>query len=608
MVLAMFVGMLIYMPLQSLLPAELQQIGMALFMAWPMVVWMRVRGHAWRHGFEMAAAMLVPWAALGTASKVIPSLAPFAEWAMYAGMLAYMVFRREHYLGGTAHAHAAQPPDSHSRSIPWRRLLLIAAYLLAIVVVPPAVIGANYYHKLTADVEPYEAPIYSGELPAPPPPDPARKIAIVVSGPRGSEIGDTLEAYEILARSGAFNVYSVAPERTALPLMPGIAFGASSLDFVPHFSFADYDAQIGRQPDLIAIPWFDGNYSAEGDAATLDWIRSRFGANTTILAICSGNMILADTGLLAGHTATTNTGTFDYVQSHSPTTTWLHNVRYVDDGSFVTSTNLTAGIDATLHVVDRFAGRATALEVARQIGYTHTAALDNPAFDAPDAAAFLAPISINSGLEGPKQPVGVLLYEGVTELGLSGLVDPLEGTASVRTFVTAPERKIIRSRDGFLFLPRYDFSNVPSVDRVLVPAGENDAAKQRVIAAWSGQTPPEDVYAHVGSGQTAYDVSFRDVARTRNASLARAMASGLFFSADPRDFANASWPVSEAVALLALMLLAAGAVRAVAVTCSGAVRRAYRPRLRRGDDAHPGHQEPPTVARGVAGPRAAEGN
>jgi transcriptional regulator GlxA family with amidase domain len=608
MVLAMYVGMLIYMPLQSLLPAEVQPIGMALFMAWPMVVWMRIRGHAWRHGFEMAAAMLVPWVALAAAARLIPSLAPLSELAMYAGMLVYMLFRREHYLGGAAHAHAAQPVRARSRRIPWRRALLVAAYLLAILLVPPVVIGANYYHKLTADLEPHAAPAYAGELPAPAPPDPAKKIAIVVSGPRGSEIGDTLEAYEILARSGAFNVYSVAPERTPLPLMPGFAFGASSLDFVPHFSFAEYDAQIGRQPDLIAIPWFDGNYSPEQDSATLDWIRARFGANTTILAICSGNEILADTGLLAGHTATTNTGTFDYVQSHSPTTRWLRNVRYVDDGSLVTSTNLTAGIDATLHVVDRFAGRATALDVARQIGYSQTGALDNPAFDAPDASAFLAPISINSGLEGPKQPVGVLLYDGVTELGLSGLVDPLEGTASVRTFVAAPQRRIIRSRDGFLFLPRYDFSNVPSVDRVLLPAGENDTAKQQVIAAWSAQTPAEDIYAAVGSGRSAYDVSFADIAQQHNGSLARAMASGLFYSAAPRDFANANWPVSEAVALIALMLLAAGAVWVVAVSCSGALRRVYRPRLRRGDDAHPGHPEPPVVARGVVGPRAAAGS
>src|SRR5437762_13617164 len=100
MVLAMYVGMLIFMPLEGLLPSSLQQIGMALFMAWPMVVWMRIRGHGWRHGFEMAAAMLIPWALLLMLAKVFSPLASVADWAMYAGMLVYMLLRRhDHHAG-----------------------------------------------------------------------------------------------------------------------------------------------------------------------------------------------------------------------------------------------------------------------------------------------------------------------------------------------------------------------------------------------------------------------------------------------------------------------------------------------------------------------------
>lgn len=61
----------------------------------------------------------------------------------------------------------------------------------------------------------------------------------------------------------------------------------------------------------------------------------------------------------------------------------LRRVRHLGDGNIVTSSNLTAGIDATLHVVDRFAGRATALDGARQIGSTHVGALDDPRFAPP---------------------------------------------------------------------------------------------------------------------------------------------------------------------------------------------------------------------------------
>ena len=80
MVLAMMAGMLIYMPVAGLIPTYLQQIGMALFMAAPMVAWMRIRGHGWRHGFEMALAMLVPWAAVvGLVALGAANVAPVSE-------------------------------------------------------------------------------------------------------------------------------------------------------------------------------------------------------------------------------------------------------------------------------------------------------------------------------------------------------------------------------------------------------------------------------------------------------------------------------------------------------------------------------------------------
>jgi hypothetical protein len=46
------------------------------------------------------------------------------------------------------------------------------------------------------------------------------------------------------------------------------------------------------------------------------------------------------------------------------------------------------------------------------------------------------------GLDGPREQLGILLYVGVTELGHSGLIDPY--TLSARTFVMAPERRIVQ--------------------------------------------------------------------------------------------------------------------------------------------------------------------
>ena len=79
-----------------------------------------------------------------------------------------------------------------------------------------------------------------------------------------------------------------------------------------------------------------------------------------------------------------------------------------------------------------------------------------------------------------------------------------------------------------------------------------------MITAWSAHRPgqpAEDIYRNVGFGETAYDASIRDLAHTHNGMLARATADSLFYTANPRDFSNASWPVALVIAQLVLMLV-----------------------------------------------------
>jgi AraC family transcriptional activator FtrA len=525
---------------------------------------MRIRGRGWRHGIDMSLAMLIPWAVVLVAANALPWLAGLSTAAMAIGMLAFMLFHREHYTGGAHHLPAVPRSQAQPRRrTPWRRIFLVTAYVSAILLTP-AILGTfNLANKMFVPgaVEPNQSPTYSGALPAPPALDPSRKIAVVISGPRGVEIGDAMEAFEVLARSDIYNVYTVAPERKPLSLNPGPTLGGSGIDFIPHFSFADYEAQIGRAPDVIAIPYFDPAYSPDGDAATLDWIRTHFGPDTTILGICSGNIILADTGLVAGRNATTNTGTFDRVQAASPRTNWLHDLRYVDDGNIVTASNLTSGIAGALHVVDREAGRAKALEVARQIGYAHTEVLDDPRFNPTDEGLTLR--LADAALSGPTEKLGVVMYDGMTELGLSGIVDPILGSVSARTYGMAPEHRIIRTRGGLDLLPRYSFDSVPTLDRVVLAPGANDLAKHEAEAAWSAIQPARpvvDLYRSVGHGESAYDVSFRDLAQTRNRLLAQHMANVLFYPADVAQVPGAAWPIREGLALIGAMLTGAALV------------------------------------------------
>ena len=119
----MLAGMLVFhaLPGSGQLPSALYQLGMALFMTVPMVVWMRVRGHGWRHGVEMALGMLVPWAAVLAlvgmgAATVLPWLAHADGAAMLLGMLGVMLLRPHHYAHGGHHHHAGSPSEGPAAS------------------------------------------------------------------------------------------------------------------------------------------------------------------------------------------------------------------------------------------------------------------------------------------------------------------------------------------------------------------------------------------------------------------------------------------------------------------------------------------------------------
>lgn len=82
--------------------------------------------------------------------------------------------------------------------------------------------------------------------------------------------------------------------------------------------------------------------------------------------------MLGAAGLLSGRPFTTHFEDTDdlgrRVESGSPDNT----VRWVDTGSVITASGMTSGIAATLHLVERLAGRDLADATARQIDYRWT--------------------------------------------------------------------------------------------------------------------------------------------------------------------------------------------------------------------------------------------
>ena len=74
-------------------------------------------------------------------------------------------------------------------------------------------------------------------------------------------------------------------------------------------------------------------------------------------------------GLLDGRPATTNKAFWKMATAPGPKVKWVRQARWVDDGNIVTSSGLSAGMDMTLHVVERLFGTPRAERIADAIEY-----------------------------------------------------------------------------------------------------------------------------------------------------------------------------------------------------------------------------------------------
>jgi hypothetical protein len=129
MYIAMLLGMVAYGPARLALAGEgctaflhpmsiASEVGMGAFMAAPMVLWMRVRGCAWRRVIAMAGAMLGPWIIVLLLSRTglpatLPWLPKSGPAAMSLGMLAFMLYRRDCSTTGYPFTRWPDAPRQH---------------------------------------------------------------------------------------------------------------------------------------------------------------------------------------------------------------------------------------------------------------------------------------------------------------------------------------------------------------------------------------------------------------------------------------------------------------------------------------------------------------
>jgi putative intracellular protease/amidase len=183
--------------------------------------------------------------------------------------------------------------------------------------------------------------------------DPPVRVGIVMYD--GVQIIDFAGPYEVFGNAG-FGVVTVSPDGKPVTTAMGLKVTPdASFDTAPPF-------------DVLLIPGGDVG-DAQRNQRILDFIRQRSMPAKQVLSVCTGAFILAATGLLDGHKATTFTPRIDELTEAFPKVQVVRDVRWADNGKLVTSAGLSSGIDAALHVVANLRGTDEARTVALRLEY-----------------------------------------------------------------------------------------------------------------------------------------------------------------------------------------------------------------------------------------------
>jgi transcriptional regulator GlxA family with amidase domain len=185
------------------------------------------------------------------------------------------------------------------------------------------------------------------------------------------EVLDFAGPFEVFSVTGKrdssdpFNVYTVA-EKTIIQ-------ARNSLTITP-----TYTLQTCPQPDILVVPGgggkrpdgtLFGTRREKTNQVLLEWIKATSQKTELILSVCTGALLLAEAGMMDGLRATTHHKALEELQNDVPNATVVANERIVDNETVIFSGGISAGIDASFHVVTKLLGKEAATETATYMEY-----------------------------------------------------------------------------------------------------------------------------------------------------------------------------------------------------------------------------------------------
>ena len=152
---------------------------------------------------------------------------------------------------------------------------------------------------------------------------------------------DIVGPYEVLSKLPDFEICLAGMEKKQYADSHGLKISA------------DYTIDELTGADILLIPGGAGIDSLLTNMMVIDWIRKVDSTTTWTVSVCTGSLLLAKAGLLDGKNCTTHWRRKGQLEAFNVN---VKDERYVQDGKYITSAGVSAGIDMALYLVSKVAG------------------------------------------------------------------------------------------------------------------------------------------------------------------------------------------------------------------------------------------------------------
>jgi len=119
--------------------------------------------------------------------------------------------------------------------------------------------------------------------------------------------------------------------------------------------------------DILVIPGGKGRFDAMHNVKIKEFILRQSKQAHYIASVCTGALILAETGLLQGKRATTYHAAFEELRAYQAI---VEQTKVVHDGNIITAAGVTSGLELGFYLLKLLFGSIVAKQVAEKIEYT----------------------------------------------------------------------------------------------------------------------------------------------------------------------------------------------------------------------------------------------